>query len=96
MTENFLLRLRTRLFGHLLRQSPDALDKRRLGDVLTRLSGDVNAIETFVFSGIQDGLSNGLKVFFFTGALFFIDPLLAALSLIAAPLFWFAARRFAR
>ena len=96
VTENFLLRLRTRLFGHLLRQSPDALDKRRLGDVLTRLSGDVNAIETFVFSGIQDGLAHGLKVLFFTGALFFIDPLLATLSLIAAPLFWFAARRFAR
>jgi ABC-type multidrug transport system fused ATPase/permease subunit len=95
VTENFLLRLRTRLFGHLLRQSPDALDKRRLGDVLTRLSGDVNAIEAFVLSGIQDGLAHGLKVLFFTGALFFIDPLLATLSLIAAPLFWFAARRFA-
>jgi len=96
VTENFLLRLRTRVFGHLLRQSPDSLDKRKLGDVLARLSGDVNAIETFVFSGIQDGLTQGLKLIFFTGALFFIDPLLAALSLIAAPLFWSIARRFAR
>jgi ATP-binding cassette, subfamily B, bacterial len=96
VTENFLLKLRSRVFGHLLRQSPDSLDKRRLGDVLARLGGDVNAIETFVFSGIQDGLSQGLKLIFFTGALFFIDPLLAALSLVAAPLFWFAARRFAR
>ena len=96
VTENFLLKLRTRLFGHLLTQSPDTLDKRRLGDVLARLGGDVNAIETFVFSGIQDGLSQGLKLIFFTGALFIIDPLLAALSLIAAPFFWFVARRFAR
>ncbi|HZK51048.1 MAG TPA: ABC transporter ATP-binding protein [Actinomycetota bacterium] len=96
VTENFLLKLRTRVFGHLLRQSPDSLDKRRLGDVLARLGGDVNAIETFVFSGIQDGLSQGLKLIFFTGALFFIDPLLAALSLVAAPLFWFVARRFSR
>jgi ATP-binding cassette, subfamily B, bacterial len=96
VTENFLLKLRTRVFGHLLRQSPDALDRRKLGDVLARLTGDVNAIETFVFSGIQDGLADGLKLIFFTGALFFIDPLLAALSLIAAPLFWLVARRFAR
>jgi ABC-type multidrug transport system fused ATPase/permease subunit len=96
VTENFLLKLRGRVFGHLLRQSPDSLDKRRLGDVLARLGGDVNAIETFVFSGIQDGLAQGLKLIFFTGALFFIDPLLAALSLVAAPLFWFVARRFAR
>lgn len=96
VTENFLLKLRTRVFGHLLRQSPDSLDRRKLGDVLARLSGDVNAIETFIFSGIQDGLSQGLKLIFFTGALFFIDPLLAALSLIAAPFFWFVARRFSR
>ncbi len=96
VTENFLLKLRTRVFGHLLRQSPDSLDKRRLGDVLARLGGDVNAIETFVFSGIQDGLSQSLKLIFFIGALFFIDPLLAALSLVAAPLFWFVARRFSR
>jgi ATP-binding cassette, subfamily B, bacterial len=95
VTENFLLKLRTRVFAHLLRQSPDALDRRKLGDVLSRLSGDVNAIETFVFSGIQDGLSDALKLVFFTGALFWIDPLLAALSLVAAPLFWFVARRFA-
>jgi ATP-binding cassette subfamily B protein len=96
VTENFLLKLRGRVFGHLLRQSPDSLDKRRLGDVLARLGGDVNTIETFVFSGIQDGLAQGLKLIFFTGALFVIDPLLAALSLVAAPLFWFVARRFAR
>ncbi|MGH2699019.1 MAG: ABC transporter ATP-binding protein [Actinomycetota bacterium] len=95
VSENFLLKLRTRVFAHLLRQSPDALDRRKLGDVLSRLSGDVNAIETFVFSGIQDGLSDGIKLIFFTGALFWIDPLLAALSLVAAPLFWLVARRFA-
>ena len=94
--ENFLLKLRTRVFGHLVRQSPDALNQRRLGDVLSRLGSDVNAIDTFVVSGIQEGLAEGLKLIFFTGALFFIDPLLALLSLIAAPLFWLIARRFAR
>jgi ABC transporter transmembrane region len=44
----FLLSMRTRVFGHLLTLSPDALDRRRLGDVLTRLGGDVAAIENFV------------------------------------------------
>jgi ATP-binding cassette, subfamily B, bacterial len=64
--------------------------------VLARLGGDVNAIETFLFSATQEGIAQGLKLIFFTAALFFIDPLLAALSLIAAPLFWFVARRFGR
>ena len=96
VSENFLLKLRTRVFGHLLSQSPDALDRRRLGDVLARLGGDVNAIETFVLSAVEEGIAQGLKLMFFTAALFYIDPLLAALSLVAAPLFWFVARRFAR
>ncbi len=93
--ENFLLGLRTRLFGHLLAQSPDDLDRRRLGDVLSRLSGDVRSIETFVFLAVQSGIADALKVIFFTGALFFIDPLLAILALGAAPLFWYVAQRFA-
>ena len=96
VTENFLLKLRTRVFAHLLRQSPDVLDRRKLGDVLARLGGDVSAIETFIFAGIEDGIGQGLKLVFFTAALFYIDPLLAVLSLIAAPLFWYIARRFAR
>src|SRR5919108_568083 len=37
--ERFLLTMRTRVFAHLLTLSPDALDRRRLGDVLTRLAG---------------------------------------------------------
>ena len=96
VSENFLLKVRTRVFGHLLNQSPHALDRRRLGDVLARLGGDVNAIETFILSAAEDGVAQGLKLIFFTGALFYIDPLLAGLSLIAAPVFWFVARRFAR
>jgi ATP-binding cassette, subfamily B, bacterial len=92
--ERFLLRMRTRVFGHLLTLSPDALDRRRLGDVLTRLGGDVAAIESFVLSGVANALAAVLSIAFFAGALFYLQWDLALVALIVGPLFFAAARRF--
>ena len=92
--ERFLLSMRTRVFGHLLTLSPDTLDRRRLGDVLTRLGGDVGAIEAFVLSGVADALAAVLSIGFFAGALFYLQWDLALVSLIVAPLFFLTARRF--
>jgi ABC-type multidrug transport system fused ATPase/permease subunit len=92
--ERFLLTMRTRVFGHLLTLSPDALDRRRLGDVLTRLGGDVAAIESFVLSGVASAFAAVLQIVFFVGALFYLQWDLALVSLIVAPLFFVVARRF--
>ena len=46
--ERFLQRMRRRLFSHVQKLSLDVLDRRRLGDVIARLTGDVQAIESFV------------------------------------------------
>ncbi len=92
--ERFLLSLRGRVFAHLLRLTPDALDRRRLGDVLTRLGGDVAAIESFVLSGVADAAAAILSIAFFVGALFWLQWDLALVSLVVAPLFFLAARRF--
>jgi ATP-binding cassette subfamily B protein len=92
--ERFLLTMRTRVFGHLLTLSPDALDRRRLGDVLTRLGGDVAAIESFVLSGVAGAFAAVLQIVFFVGALFYLQWDLALVSLIVAPLFYVVARRF--
>jgi ABC-type multidrug transport system fused ATPase/permease subunit len=92
--ERFLLTMRTRVFGHLLTLSPHALDRRRLGDVLTRLGGDVAAIESFVLSGVASAFAAVLQILFFVGALFYLQWDLALVSLIVAPLFFVVARRF--
>jgi ABC-type multidrug transport system fused ATPase/permease subunit len=92
--ERFLLTMRTRVFGHLLTLSPHALDRRRLGDVLTRLGGDVAAIESFVLSGVASAFAAVLQIGFFVGALFYLQWDLALVSLVVAPLFFVVARRF--
>jgi ATP-binding cassette, subfamily B, bacterial len=96
LAERFLLSTRTRLFGHLQTLSLDTLDRRRLGDLISRLTSDVQAIESFVLSGLIDGLSAVLRILFFTTALFILDWQLALVAIVVAPLFFGVAKSFSR
>jgi subfamily B ATP-binding cassette protein MsbA len=93
--QRFITSIRIRLYGHLVGSAPDSLDRRRLGDVLARVTADVSAIEELVVGGLSEAISAGLRILFFAGALFLFDWRLALVSLVAAPLFWLAARRLA-
>jgi ATP-binding cassette, subfamily B, bacterial len=95
VSERFLLDLRTRFYAHLQRLSLDFFEGRRLGDVLSRLTGDIQAIESFVLSGIADALSYALRLAFFAAALFYLQWDLALVALVAGPVFYVAARRTA-
>ena len=94
--ERFLLDLRTRFFAHLQGLSLDFFDRRRLGDLISRLTGDIASIESFVLSGVTDAVSYSLRIVFFSAALFYLQWDLALISLLVAPLFWLAAKRFSR
>jgi ATP-binding cassette, subfamily B, bacterial len=94
--ERFLLNLRTRVFAHVQGLSLHSLDRRRLGDLLSRLTSDIQAIESFILAGIGEGLSALVRILIFGGALFYLDWRLAGVSLIIAPLFYFAARYFSQ
>ncbi|HEU0023324.1 MAG TPA: ABC transporter ATP-binding protein [Thermoleophilaceae bacterium] len=94
--ERFLQRLRRRLFSHVQSLSVDVLDRRRLGDLIARLTSDVQAIENFVLSGVADGLSSVLRIIFFSGALFYLQWQLALVALIVTPIFLLVARSFSR
>ena len=94
--ERFVLSLRTSFFEHLQGLSLDFFDRRRLGDVLSRLTDDVDDIEELVVSGVASALSYVFQLVFFVGALFFLQWRLALISLFVVPLFWLAARYFSR
>ncbi len=92
--QRFLLDLRTKLFSHLQSLPLGFFERRRQGDLLARLTGDIGAIETLVLSGVADFLSYLFNVIFFTAALFYLQWDLALISLVVAPLFWVTAKRF--
>ena len=94
--QRFLLDLRTRLFAHLQSLPLGFFERRRQGDLLARLTGDIGAIESLVLSGVADFLSYVFNVIFFTAALLYLQADLALVSLVVAPLFWLAAKRFSR
>jgi ATP-binding cassette, subfamily B, bacterial len=94
--ERFLLDLRTKLFAHLQNLSLEVFDRRRLGDVLSRLTGDIASIENLVLGGVVDAITFVLRIVVFTGVLLYLSWQLTLVSLIVAPLFWVAARHFSR
>jgi ABC-type multidrug transport system fused ATPase/permease subunit len=92
--ERFLLDLRASFFDHLQRLSLDALDRRRVGDLVSRFSGDVQAIESFVLGGLADVVSAAARILFFSAALALLDWRLALVTLVVIPPFAIAARKF--
>lgn len=96
VSERFLLSLRSDVFRHVQRQSPGFFERRRLGDVLARITGDVDAIEMFLLSGVLDILYNLLQLGIFIGLLFYLSWDLTFLAIVIVPLFWGAARHFSR
>ncbi|MFD5513571.1 ABC transporter ATP-binding protein [Streptomyces sp. NPDC127051] len=94
--ERFLLALRSDVYRHVQGLSLGFFERRRLGDVLSRITGDVDAIETFLLSGVANALYYVVQLGVFLGLLFYLSWDLTLLALVIVPLFWGAARRFSR
>ncbi|WP_327433467.1 ABC transporter ATP-binding protein [Streptomyces sp. NBC_01236] len=96
VSERFLLALRADVFRHVQSLSLGFFERRRLGDVLSRVTGDVDAVETFLLSGVANALYYVVEVGVFLGLLFYLQWDLTLLALVIVPLFWSAARHFSR
>ncbi|GGN17506.1 ABC transporter ATP-binding protein [Streptomyces fuscichromogenes] len=94
--ERFLLTLRSGVFRHVQGLSLGFFERRRLGDVLSRVTGDVDAVETFLLSGVADALYYAISLGVYLGLLLYLRWDLTLLALVVVPLFWGAARRFSR
>ncbi|MEU6713460.1 ABC transporter ATP-binding protein [Nonomuraea sp. NPDC046802] len=93
--ERFLLTLRDRVFAHLQTLAPDFSEKRRLGDLMARLTDDIEAIEELVGSGLVKAFTTVVSVIFFAGAAFFIRWDLALLTMALIPAFLVVSKLFA-
>ncbi|MFI9624598.1 ABC transporter ATP-binding protein [Streptomyces sp. NPDC052042] len=93
--ERFVLRLRARVFGHLQTLPPHFYQANRRGDLVERLTGDVEAIEALVVSGIVQAASALFSTVFYAAAALWLRWDLALATFFMVPLFWFTTRRFA-
>jgi ABC-type multidrug transport system fused ATPase/permease subunit len=94
VAEGLVRGLRADLYAHLVRLSPGSLRDRGAGDLLAHLDGDVQRLESLVFSSalaVVDDLANAL---FYLAFLLTLSWKLTLLSLLVVPLLALAARRF--
>ncbi|MBI4318997.1 MAG: ABC transporter ATP-binding protein [Chloroflexi bacterium] len=96
VSQSFLLSMRTDFFRHLQGLSLDFFERRQLGDIMSRLGGDIGSIEDLMLSDVTKALGNALRIIFFAGMLFYLRWELALVGLLVTPLFVFAARHFSR
>ncbi|MFE2066062.1 ABC transporter ATP-binding protein [Streptomyces sp. NPDC059467] len=92
--ERFVLRLRAKVFRHVQDLPPHFFQKHRQGDLVERLTGDVEAIEQMVVSGVVGTVAAAFSAVFYAASAFWLRWDLALATFVLAPLFLFAARRF--
>ncbi|MEU4833122.1 ABC transporter ATP-binding protein [Streptosporangium sp. NPDC023615] len=93
--ERFLLRLRDRVFEHVQTLTPDFFDNRRLGDLMARLTDDIEAIEELVGTGLVKLFTTLASVVFFSAAAFYVRWDLALLTFLLVPAFLIVSKMFA-
>ncbi|MFJ9117847.1 ABC transporter ATP-binding protein [Streptomyces sp. NPDC102394] len=92
--ERFVLRLRAGVFRHVQDLPPHFFQRHRQGDLVERLTGDVEAIEQLVVSGVVGTVSAAFSAVFYACAALYLRWDLALATFVLAPLFLLAARRF--
>jgi ABC-type multidrug transport system fused ATPase/permease subunit len=84
-----LFQLRTKLYEHLQKLSLSFYNNKRTGQIMSRVTNDVNVMEQFIVEGLRDMTVNLLKVVIIMAILFYTNPQLALMTLIpTVPLAW--------
>ena len=94
VTETVLLRLRGQLYAHIQRLAPHTRDRFGDGDLVSRTTADVEAVDSLVSSGVVSGVVATVSLVVYGAAAFATNWQLALVAAVLAPLLWVKARRF--
>src|SRR6202171_2262237 len=87
--QRFVFALRENLFAHLQRLSLRFHDRQRIGDLITRLTSDIDAIQDMIANGIIVFASNAFLLAGMLILMFWLNWQFALTALSVAPLlFW--------
>lgn len=86
-------RIRRHLFAHLQTLSPTVFERRRTGDLLMRLTGDIQMLRQMLVDAIVNAGQSTLVIVAMIAAMFWLNPLLAALGLATLPVALYATWR---
>ncbi len=77
--------IRSDLYQKIQRLPMTWFDNKRTGDVMTRVTEDVTAMERVLIDGVEQGVVASLQIIGFGIYLFFVNPAVAAVALIPIP-----------
>ncbi len=78
--------LRQAIYAHVQRLSLAYHDEKRSGDLISRVTSDVDAIQSFISSGLLGTLVNGLTLAGMVGVMFYLNWRFTLIALSVAPL----------
>ncbi len=78
--------VRDQLFRHILDQSAAFFSRRTTGQLMSRITNDVNQVQQAVSETIGDLIREGFTAIGFAAAMFFYEWRLALLSMVGAPI----------
>ena len=84
--QRVVLDIRNRLFGHILGQSAGFFARRTTGQLMSRITNDVNQVQQAVSETIGDLLRESLAILGYLGLMFWWDARLALVVLTSAPI----------
>ena len=94
--ERFLLDLRVRIYDYLQRLSLSFFERTSTGELMSRVTNDVNELERFITHGVTLIVVDFLRLVGASAILMVLDWRLALVALLPTPIIGIALRRFNR
>jgi ATP-binding cassette subfamily B protein len=77
--------LRRTLYSHIQRLSLAYHDHKQTGDLISRVTGDIDAIQSFIVSGLLDSMINGITLVGMLGVMLYLNWQFTLIALSVAP-----------
>ncbi len=88
--------LRKTLYFHIQRMSLSYHDHTRTGDLISRLTSDIDAVQSFITSGLLGAVVNVLTLTGMVGVMFYLNWRFTLIALSVAPVLFLVIFRFTR
>ncbi|MBC7677652.1 MAG: ABC transporter ATP-binding protein [Pseudorhodobacter sp.] len=92
--ERMIADLRTEVFSHLQQLSLSFHDKQRVGDLATRLTGDVNAVQALLVASFGTLVPNVALLVGILVVALVVQPVFALVVLLVAPMLYLVVRHY--
>ncbi len=94
LSQHVVVDMRKQLYSHLQKLSLSFFERQRTGDLMSRITNDVNVIQNSLINGLSNLVLQPIMIVGIVGFLLYIDWKLALVSFIIIPIITYAINKF--